>query len=100
MQEEDCARYDKEINQLLTKGFFVNSDGVKSTELEVKKKRKVKTEEEKQQEIDLKEAYKLYKLDHYQSVLAELPDGSKKDANQLCKDYFDDLKPAKKKKYL
>lgn len=36
--EEDRKRYDKEMQQLKTKGYFVNSDGVKSTDLKVKSK--------------------------------------------------------------
>lgn len=36
--EEDRKRYDKEMEQLRTKGYFINSDGVKSTELKVKSK--------------------------------------------------------------
>lgn len=34
---KDKARHDKELNQLQTKGFFVNSDGVKSTDIVQKK---------------------------------------------------------------
>lgn len=36
--EEDRKRYVKEMEQLKTKGYFINSDGVKSTDLKVKSK--------------------------------------------------------------
>ena len=36
---QDKARYAKELDQLMTKGFFTNADGVKSTDLKVKKKK-------------------------------------------------------------
>ena len=36
--EEDRKRYDKEMEQLRTKGYFINSEGVKSTDLKVKSK--------------------------------------------------------------
>lgn len=37
--ENDQVRYQKEMNELMTKGFFINQDGVKSTDLVNKKKR-------------------------------------------------------------
>ena len=33
-------RYQEEMDQLMSNGFFINSDGVKSTDIAVKKKRK------------------------------------------------------------
>lgn len=36
--EEDRERYEKEMEQLRTKGYFINKDGVKSTDLKVKSK--------------------------------------------------------------
>lgn len=38
--EKDKVRYQEEMDQLMTKGFFINQDGVKSTDIAVKKKRK------------------------------------------------------------
>ena len=37
---EDKVRYQEELDQLMSKGFFINQDGVKSTDIAVKKKRK------------------------------------------------------------
>ena len=39
--ENDQVRYQNEMKQLMTKGFFVNQDGVKSTDMVNKKKRPV-----------------------------------------------------------
>lgn len=36
MHEQDKARFDKEVDQLRTVGYFINSEGVKSTDLERK----------------------------------------------------------------
>ena len=36
----DKVRCQKELEQLMSQGFFVNQDGVKSTDIAVKKKRK------------------------------------------------------------
>lgn len=41
--QEDLQRNQKEMNELMTKGFFVNQDGIKSTDLVNKKKRSAVT---------------------------------------------------------
>ena len=38
--EADKVRYQEEMDQLMTRGYFINQDGVKSTDIAVKKKRK------------------------------------------------------------
>ena len=37
--KKDTIRYQNEIQELLKNGFFINSDGVKSSDLKVKAKR-------------------------------------------------------------
>jgi Zn/Cd-binding protein ZinT len=39
MSEEDHSRYENEKRQLLTVGYFINSQGVKSTDLQVSQKK-------------------------------------------------------------
>lgn len=39
MSKKDQLRFDKETKQLKEKGYFINSDGVKSTDLKVKPKK-------------------------------------------------------------
>lgn len=39
MADEDKVRHQKQMEELMSKGFFVNEEGVKSTDLKVKKKR-------------------------------------------------------------
>jgi len=39
MNEQDHIRHDNEIKQLLTQGYFVNSKGIKSSDMKSKKKR-------------------------------------------------------------
>lgn len=39
MHENDIIRHDQEMKQLLSQGFFINSNGVKSTDMQVKRKR-------------------------------------------------------------
>lgn len=41
--EQDNQRYQNEMNELMTKGFFVNQEGTKSTDLVNKKKRQAVT---------------------------------------------------------
>jgi len=58
---EDAKRYDNEVDQLRTHGFFVNADGVKSTDL----KKKVSLEERKkiaEEKEKVKEKEKAQKL--------------------------------------
>ena len=38
--EQDKVRYQEELDQLMTRGYFINQDGIKSTDIAVKKKRK------------------------------------------------------------
>lgn len=37
--QEDAKRYEKEMNELKTQGFFTDQDGIKSTDKVAKKKR-------------------------------------------------------------
>ena len=39
MVEEDKARYQRQMNQLMTEGYFITDEGIKSTDMKVKKKR-------------------------------------------------------------
>ena len=41
LAEEDKKRYQKEMDQLMTQGYFVNQDGVKSTDIAPKKQKKI-----------------------------------------------------------
>ena len=38
LSTQDELRYQKEMKELETKGYFINKDGVKSTDIEVKRK--------------------------------------------------------------
>ena len=38
--QEDVVRHDREMKQLLSLGYFINKDGIKSTDLSVKSKKK------------------------------------------------------------
>lgn len=42
MQENDVIRHKRELKDLVENGYFINSDGVKSTDLKKKKKRESK----------------------------------------------------------
>jgi hypothetical protein len=49
MATKDHSRYEKEVDQLRTKGYFINIDGVKSTD----KKKRTKAKDQNQ-EIKIK----------------------------------------------
>ena len=58
IHEADQKRYQKELAQLIKEGYFVNSDGVKSSDIEKKLKKEKKKEnadpEEKVEKIKRK----------------------------------------------
>lgn len=98
MHEDDKKRYEREVNQLLKHGYFINADGVKSTE--VPKKRKLLSPEEKEVAEKLKQAFKVYKQEMLSKVLTSLPAGSKKEANRIVQENFESLTNARKKTYI
>jgi hypothetical protein len=60
MQEDDKVRFEKEVDELRTKGFFINEDGVKSYELK-KKRTKAEILKEKELKTKLKEKEQILK---------------------------------------
>lgn len=80
MKVKDQARYDKELNQLQTKGYFVNSQGVKSTDIVQKK---FKYPEGTVMPKKPVHAYQWYVRENKQKII-EKNNCSQEEAKQIC----------------
>ena len=80
LAERDVERYDREVLELRTQGWFTNEDGVKSTDLKRKLSRddKKKAAEAKIKGSDLKTIEKTKTLDDKVKVVLKLKKDNRK----------------------
>ena len=96
LSQKDKVRHDKELSQLHAKGYFVNSDGVKSTEIVQKK---FKYPDGTVMPKRTSQAYQIYVKENKDKII-EKNKCTNDEAKQICDQVWNKLTEKQKTKYV
>ena len=96
LAEQDKARHEKEITQLREKGYFINSEGVKSTDIKPEIKDFPK---DTVMPKGIKSAYNCYMKKCYETLKKQFPDKKVAEIFSMIAEKFAKLTDAAKKPY-
>ena len=98
IHEEDVQRHEREMKEFNEKGYFINSDGVKSTDLT--KKHKVKDfPDDTVMPKKAKTSYMAFNKENYDALAKEIGSVKVADVAKKLSERWGALTPKQKKKY-
>lgn len=98
LHQEDVARHEREEKELKEKGYFVNSDGVKSTDLTKKHKAKDYSDDTVMPK-KAKSGFMFFNKENYDAVAKEIGSSRAPDVTKKLSERWNSLTSKQKQKY-